>query len=103
MIHLLAAVASLFMPSCNEKQNEEQKTAEILEIENYPKTKITELILYPWIGVQGIPVQKVKLTSTGFEYDRCWFWIQKVSILKINFLLASLCIKEFVIVQMYCL
>ena len=81
MIHLIAAVASLFQSSTNQEQNVEQNSAEILDLKDYPQTEITELVLYPWIGVQGISVQKAKLTPTGFEHDRCWFLIQKVRIL----------------------
>ena len=86
MLHIFSAIVTLFTFSKGKKEEvkkeiqEEKKRemVEVVDLEDYPSTEITELVLYPCIGVQGIPIQKAKLTKTGFEYDRCWFWIQKV-------------------------
>ena len=79
MLHLLWAIASIFVKKVDQKEESSMTTeeAEIVDLYDYPSTKITDIVIYPLRSVRGIHVEKAKLTPTGFEFDRVWLCIEK--------------------------
>ena len=78
MLHLLWAIASIFVKKVDQNEESSMTTeeAEIVDLYDYPSTKITDIVIYPLRSVRGIHVEKAKLTPTGFEFDRVWLCIE---------------------------
>ena len=72
MFAILGAIASIgriFMP--------EQQLRPVEEVKENIEVEITDLVIYPCRGVQGIHLSEVKVGVSGFELDREWCLLQK--------------------------
>ena len=49
----------------------------LVEIKDYPGTKIVDLIVYPLTGAEGIHLEKAKLKMSGFDLDREWVALER--------------------------
>ena len=71
MISLFGGLASLFSKSQNAVEYV------LVALDDYPETKIIDLIVYPCRGVAGIHVKSAEFENSGAKFDREWFLLNK--------------------------
>eukprot|EP00345_Euplotes_harpa_P010945 CAMPEP_0168338070 /NCGR_PEP_ID=MMETSP0213-20121227/12598_1 /TAXON_ID=151035 /ORGANISM="Euplotes harpa, Strain FSP1.4" /LENGTH=318 /DNA_ID=CAMNT_0008343743 /DNA_START=26 /DNA_END=978 /DNA_ORIENTATION=- len=72
MLHILAGVGQLYQLVFGG-----QDVSPLVELEDYPETQITDLIIYPCSRIKGVHVEETKVLKHGLEFDRDWLLLKK--------------------------